>query len=165
MSIDKTQQKFGIAIIHDIPSDEELHLISSDVTWEAISFLTQDDEKQLHERCKYKNITISKITRIRDILEKFGLHARARFTEFMANWPTQTLVNEIPFKEKFTHRGEISYWWLTNASVKQNEFSNTFAYLCYLEIIDSLISDQHSYCVYIGRDTLLSLLISDNTSR
>ena len=53
MSIDKAQQRYGIAIIHDIPSDEELHLMSTDVTWEAISFLNQHDEKQLHERCKY----------------------------------------------------------------------------------------------------------------
>ena len=160
MSIDKAQQRYGIAIIHDIPSDEELHLMSTDVTWEAISFLNQHDEKQLHERCKYKNITINKITRIRDILEKFGLQARKRYTKFMANWPEQTLVDEIPFKEQFTHRGEISYWWLTNASVKQNEVSNTFEYLCYLEIIDSIMSYEHNYCVYTGQDPLLSLLIS-----
>ena len=160
MNIDKTQQAYGIAIIADTPSDEVLHQMSIGVRWDAISFLNQHEEKRLQERCTHKNIIINKITRVTDILEKSALQARERYTEFMADWPAQTLVDERPFKEKFTHRGEISYWWLTNASVKQNEFSNTFEYLCYLEIIDSMMSYDHDYCVYTGQDALLSLLIS-----
>lgn len=154
------QGLYGIAIIQDFPTDDDLRLMSGDISWVVISFLTQQDDDVLLKLCESHNISISKITKTRDIIDQFAVKARIRYSEFMSNWPTQTLVNGVPFKEKFTYHDEVSYWWLTNASVKQNEFSSTFDYLCYIEIIDSVMTHTHDHCVYTGTDNLLSLLIS-----
>ena len=159
MLIDKKQQQLGITIIRDMPTEPDIQLLSTDMSWVVISFLSNSDDRALLEHCKEKNVSIHKVIKVQQIVEKYSLTARTHYRDFISNWPIDTMIGGISFKEKFTYRHEISYWWLTDASVKQNESSLTFDYLCYLELIDSEMNISYSKCVYIGHDSLLSLFI------
>lgn len=159
MLTDKTQQQLGITIIRDIPTEPDIRLLSMDTSWVVISFLSNSDTRVFLEHCKTQNISIHKLIKVQDVVEKYSSTTRTHYRDFISNWPIDTLIDGLSFKEKFTHRHEISYWWLTDASVKQNESSLTFDYLCYLELIDSEMDISYSKCVYVGNDNLLSLLI------
>ena len=159
MLIEKNQQQLGITIIRDTPTRPDIELLSMNISWVVISFLSNSDDRMFLKHCKAQNVSIHKIIKVQEVIEKYSSTTRTHYRDFISNWPIDTLIDGISFKEKFTYRHEISYWWLTDASVKQNESSLTFDYLCYLELIDSEMNMSYSECVYIGYDSLLSLLI------
>lgn len=158
--IKENPELLGIAIIQDNPTESDIRLMLGERSWVVISFLSRHEEHGFRDMCRTQNVSIEKIIKVRDVIEDYSLRTRTRYSEFISTWPMDTSIKGISFKEKFSHRNEISYWWLTDASVKQNESSQTFEYLCYLELLDATINITYDHCAYIGSDTMLSLLIS-----
>ena len=157
--IDNNQQQLGITIIRDMPKGTDICLLSKNISWVVISFLSFKEDRVFVEHCKKRNISIHKIIKVQDVIERYSPQTRIRYRDFISTWPIETRIHGVSFKERFTYRHEISYWWLTDASVKQNESGLTFDYLCYLELIDATMDMSYSRCVYIGYDNLLSILI------
>ena len=159
MLINNNQKQLGMTIIQDIPTDPDIALLSGEISWVVISFLSNKQDQEFLARCKTRNVSVHDVIKVHDAVENYSPKARTRYSEFISNWPIDTLINGVSFKQKFSYKHEISYWWLTDASVKQNESSLTFDYLCHLELINSTMNMSYSKCVYIGHDNLLSLLV------
>ena len=111
MIIDKNQQQLGLAIIQDMPTDPDIGLLSGSRSWVVISFLTNKEERVFLENCETQNISIHKIIKVRDAVESYSPNTKTHYSEFVSNWPIDTLIQGISFKEKFTYRREISYCW------------------------------------------------------
>ena len=85
MLIDKKQQQLGITIIRDMPTEPDIQLLSTDMSWVVISFLSNSDDRALLEHCKEKNVSIHKVIKVQQIVEKYSLTARTHYRDFISN--------------------------------------------------------------------------------
>jgi surface carbohydrate biosynthesis protein (TIGR04326 family) len=70
---------------------------------------------------------------LRSYVETAAPRVRERFVRFVADWPNRRWRGRS-FKERFTDNN-LSLWWLTDLSEKNNEGRPTFTLLCDLEVI------------------------------
>ena len=71
--INKNQHQLGMAIIQDMPNDTDIGLLSLDISWVVISFLTNKEERVFLDNCETQNISIHEIIKVRDVVEGLSL--------------------------------------------------------------------------------------------
>lgn len=85
------------------------------------------------------------------------LVARERYLDFMAQWASRPIGGGRSFKERFTDGGRISTWWLSSASMKDNESSGVFDELCHWEVIRQVLGEQrYAACDMVGAEAGLA---------
>lgn len=73
----------------------------------------------------------------RPFLERVSTSVREDLVRFTAEWPDRVWQGES-FKQRFVDQ-EVSLWWLTALSEKNNEDRPTFALLCDLELVRTIL--------------------------
>jgi surface carbohydrate biosynthesis protein (TIGR04326 family) len=148
----------GLLVLYALPQEanwESLH----GGQWRVLSFLAKEEEERFLEAGAAHGIEVVEVTRAAQAIDAAALRAREKYCAFIADWPERFHRQDRNFKELFTHRGEVAYWWLTYASIKHNETSPTFEYLCHLEIIRKALQVGVERCVLIGLDPMIALLV------
>lgn len=111
-------------------------------------------------------IAIAEVIRAAELVSSAALRARDKYSRFIAEWPNRIQKNKKSFKAFFTYRDEIALWWLSSASMKDNEISPVFGVLCDWEIIREVVSRQHfNECVVFGGDRELLSMVKDYCTR
>ena len=125
-----------------------------------LSFVDSDVERKFSAICGENGASSVNIIHASKYIREASLRARDKYSSFIAQWPEKFRKNGKNFKEIFTYKNEISLWWLSSASMKDNEVRQTFDYLCDIEIIKSVL-EQRSFekCVVFADDfTFVSLV-------
>lgn len=127
--------------------------------WWVLSFVSAEDERRHQQEAGAQGVEWVGLTKAAGLLDAAVARAREKYCDFVAEWPERFHLGGRTFKEAFTDRGELSYWWLTYASQKHNESTRTFEYLCHLEVIREVIEPCATRCVFVGADSTMALLV------
>jgi len=126
----------------------------------VLSFLPLEEEERVLSSMVDFNHDHSEIIRAESELDAAVLRAREKYTAFNAQWPGTAFGGQGNFKERFTYRGTLSLWWLAGASMKQNETSDTFDYLCHMEVFSKVLGDgKFQKCTVVTGDPMFSFLL------
>ena len=123
-----------------------------------MSFLSEEEDGRFLDQSSAHGVEGVELARAAHSINQAALRAREKYCSFIAGWPEAYRRGGRNFKEAFTHRGEVAYWWLTSASMKDNEASPTFEYLCHLEVIKESLGLGAGRCILIGDDPMTALL-------
>ena len=121
---------------------------------ERIIFLNflifENDIKEFQEKIKilYKNyIIIDAQKNFRSNYEK----ARKRYISLYSSFAKLKIFDEISFVDLLRWDKNLSLWWISNSSIKDNEIDLLYGYLTQIEIIDSLFANYNfNKCIYFG---------------
>ena len=129
--------------------------------WVILSFADEEWEERFLADCRENGVRVQKVLRAADYIDQASLIARVKYMEFVSEWPETLQRNSRNFKQTFTYKGEIAYWWLSSASFKDNEISTTFEYLCHLEVVQQVLKNSDfSRCTLLTNDKQIALLIA-----
>ena len=127
----------------------------------VLSFTDQKRGEQFAEECTRGGLRVAELLNASDYVDQVSKVTREKYVRFVGEWPDSFVKRGKSFKELFAYRDELSYWWLSNASFKDNEISPTFEYLCHLEIVrESLRTSGARRCVLITTDRTMARLVT-----
>lgn len=149
-----------LVILQQLPVNETIWAQMAGKRCRVLSFSDDDMEATFLGKCRDHGIFVERIDKSTAYIDKASSVAREKYSSFIAAWPERCLIGNYNFKERFTYKGEISYWWLTSASMKDNEISEIFDYLCNLEIVAD-VGGQEAFaeCVLLSQDPLMNLIV------
>ena len=129
----------------------------------VVSFVDTETEQNFKASCNSKRISVCGVAKAAHLLDTAATVAREKYSSFIANWPESYRSRGKNFKERFTYRGEVSYWWLSTASAKQNVLYTSFDYLTHLEVVRQCAAEQEQIegCTYIGDDPTMAGLLRE----
>ena len=132
----------------------------------VLCFVDGEIEDQFLTQCSARNVSVHSVIRAAQHMDAGSLIARDKYSRFMATWPERFHKGGKNFKELFTHKGEISYWWLGSASAKQNEVYKGFDYLCHLEVVQIVLGQsQFEGCLLLSDDPIMAGLLRECCER
>ena len=157
-----TTEAPGLLVLHQRPADKAaLWRRLQGENWVVLSFEDEGREEEFLASCQRRGINVLEVHRAADYIDKASLVAREKYLQFIAQWPNTFRKNGKNFKQSFTYKGEISYWWLSTASFKDNEVSPTFQYLCHLEVVrQALVKSGFPRCTLLTRDGQMAHLVA-----
>jgi len=130
-------------------------------TCRVLSFADSATERELLLRCGSHGLHVDGVIRARERMDEVSTITRERYARFIARWPRNFMKRGRNFCERFTYRKEISLWWLSSASMKQNEVTSTFEYLCWVEIIRAVLHEGGFVrCVLLSDDPVVALIVT-----
>lgn len=153
------QLSVGLLVLYQLPIKNFPDSALDGTSWNILSFLPEEDETQFIDTAQANGIKVVEIFRAAKAIESSALETRKKYSTFMEEWPDSFQRHQRSFKQLFTYDDDLSYWWMTNASVKQNEFSSTFEYLCHLEIVKVALGKGSAKCSFVGQDPMMAMLI------
>ena len=131
-----------------------------------LSFVDSEIEDQFLTQCSARNIAVHSVVRAAQHMDAASLVARDKYSSFIATWPERFRKGGKNFKERFTHKGEISFWWLGSASAKQNEVYKGFDCLCHLEVVQKVLRQrQFEGCLLLSDDPIMAGLLRECCER
>ena len=148
----------GLLVLHAPPQQQRLDSLQG-IPWRVLSFLQDEDEKAFLDSCDAGSVEVVEVIKAAHIFDGCALRAREKYCTFTAEWPERYRRRGRSFKEMFTYRGELAYWWLTDASMKDNEVNTSFEYLCHLEVFQEALRMGAGRCVFYGKDPMTALLV------
>ena len=154
------QSALGLLVLYTLPQEPSRWEALRGGQWTVLSFLSEEEGKDFLDASATRGIEVTEIVRAAQVIDAAALRTREKYCAFIADWPERFRHRGRNFKEMFTYRGELAYWWLSYASMKHNETRPTFQYLCDLEIIREALKTGMWQCVLIGHDPMIALLVS-----
>ena len=155
-----------LVVLYTLPEDGDFWQHLEGRTCVLLSFADGEVERQFLDHCPERKVTIDTVVRAAQHMDAASLAARDKYSRFVAWWPEQFRKGGKNFKEQFTYKGEISLWWLSSASAKQNEVHRTFDYLCHLEVVQiALRQSQFEGCLLLADDPIMAGLLRECCER
>ena len=150
-----------LAVLYRLPEEVEIGRLEGR-TCVVLSFVDSEIEARFMALCQARNVTIRSVIRAAQRMDAASLAARDKYSSFIARWPDRYRKGGRSFKERFTHKGEISFWWLSSASAKDNEVYSTFDYLCHLEVVQIVMRQgRFEGCLLLADDATLGGLLRE----
>ena len=166
-SIDQqADEQPALLVLYRKTPDETLWRQLGKGRWVILSFEDDQGEQEFLNECRRRQVHIVETLRASDYIDQASAIARDKFARFVAEWPDSYKRNGRNFKQMFTYRGEISYWWLSDASFKDNERSRAFEYFCHLEVLAQAMKRfEVRGCLLFTEDAQMATLTSRYCAR
>ncbi len=151
-----------LAVLYRFPDEPQFWRQLEGGTCVLLSFLDGKIERAFMDRCHSRDVKVEKIVHAAEHIDTASKTAREKYSRFIARWPEQTLRGGKNFKQHFAHHGEISYWWLSSASAKDNEVYRSFDHLCHLELVRTTLAQQQiEGCLLVGGEVIFAELLRE----
>lgn len=126
-----------------------------------LSFADEEWEEGFIASCHERRVSFKEFLRAASYVEEASLVAREKYLQFVAEWPGHFRKNGRNFKQLFTYKNEIAYWWLSSASFKDTEVSPIFEYLCHMEVVRRVLKEyDFRSCMLVTHDKRMATLVA-----